>query len=80
MILKKIWSYLTFEKQPEFENDINAPEKTAEHLIADDETEPSPLKKMADTKFLSMMHGINRISIIMFIFGIIVVVIKILKK
>lgn len=52
-MFKKIWSYLTFKKQPEYEG--------------------------KDGKYLSMMHGINRISIIIFLIGIIIVLIKLLK-
>ncbi len=52
-MFKKIWSYLTFKKQPEFEQ--------------------------ADKSYLKMMHGINRISILMFLIGMIVVIIKIVR-
>jgi hypothetical protein len=52
-MLKKLWSYISFKKQPEFGQE--------------------------DKSFLRMMHGINRISILMFIVGIIVVIIKIFK-
>jgi hypothetical protein len=52
-MLKKIWSYISFKKQPEFGQE--------------------------DKSYLRMMHGINRISILMFIVGIIVVLLKILK-
>jgi len=77
MIFKKIWSYLTFQKQPDFEtnNEINA---NHEHLIREEKEEG--FIKLPERKFTSMMHGINRISIFMFIFGIIVVIIKLLKK
>ncbi|MBL7837238.1 MAG: hypothetical protein JNM67_06965 [Bacteroidetes bacterium] len=33
-----------------------------------------------DQKYLRMMHGINRISILMFLVGMIIVIAKILKK
>lgn len=56
MILKKIWSYLTFKKQD------NLSEKAEKNIN------------------LKMMHGINRISIIMFLIGIIFVIIKIISK
>jgi len=52
-MLKKLWSYLTFQKQPEFEK--------------------------ADKSYLRMMHGINRISILMFLIGMVFVVIRIFK-
>jgi hypothetical protein len=52
-MFKKIWSYLTFKKQPEFEQ--------------------------ADKSYLKMMHGINRISILMFLIGMVVVIIKIVR-
>ncbi len=79
MIFKKIWSYLTFQKQPEFESDNNY--SATENLTdADDKSSaPGIIKKLNDTKYLSMMHTINRISIIMFLIGIIVIVIKLLK-
>lgn len=53
-MFKKIWSYITFKKQPE----LGGP----------------------DNKYLKMMHGINRISILMFLVGVIIVIVKILKK
>lgn len=34
---------------------------------------------LEETKFLSMMHGINRITIFVFIIGIIIVIIKSIK-
>lgn len=52
-MFKKIWSYITFQKQPEMEG---------------------------DQKYLRMMHNINRISILMFLIGIVVVVLKAFKK
>ena len=52
-MFKKIWSYLTFKKQPEFGQE--------------------------DKSYLRMMHGINRISILMFLIGMIFVLIKIFK-
>lgn len=52
-MLKKIWSYITFQKQPQFEG--------------------------KDPSFLRMMHGINRISILMFLIGMVFVLIKIIK-
>jgi hypothetical protein len=52
-MLKKIWSYITFKKQPEFGQE--------------------------DKSYLKMMHGINRISILMFLVGIIIVIIKIIR-
>lgn len=76
MIFKKIWSYLSFQKQPDFETNYNddiGKETT-------DENSENSFIKLPERKFTSMMHGINRISILMFIIGIIVVIIKILKK
>lgn len=52
-MFKKIWSYITFKKQPQAEG--------------------------KDSSYLKMMHGINRISIIIFLIGIIFVLIKLLK-
>ena len=52
-MLKKIWSYISFKKQPDGEKGNNS--------------------------YLKMMHGINRISILMFIVGIIIVLIKAFK-
>jgi len=52
-MLKKIWSYISFKKQPEFGQE--------------------------NKSYLRMMHGINRISILMFIVGLIVVIFKIFK-
>lgn len=52
-MLKKIWSYITFKKQPEYGGESKS--------------------------YLRMMHGINRISILMFLIGMIIVIIKILK-
>lgn len=76
-ILKKIWSYLTFQKQPDFEVENETP-ANHEHLVSEEREQG--FIKLPERKFTSMMHGINRISILMFIIGIIVVVIKILKK
>lgn len=72
-ISKKIWSYLTFQKQPEFENQTS--DKIAENN-ADDTTNSNSINNMS---YLKMMHGINRISIVMFLIGMIIVVIKITK-
>ncbi len=52
-MFKKIWSYITFKKQPEFGQE--------------------------DKSYLKMMHGINRISILMFLIGIVIVIIKIIR-
>jgi hypothetical protein len=53
-MFKKIWSYLTFKKQPEYGQEGKS--------------------------YIRIMHGINRISIIMFLIGIIIVIVKIVKK
>jgi hypothetical protein len=71
-ISKKIWSYLTFQKQPEFESQTD---KIADNH-ADKSVDSNSIKNMS---YLKMMHGINRISIIMFLIGMIIVVIKITK-
>ncbi len=71
MILKKIWSYITFRKQPEF-GQGNEASKEAENVPGDKEG-------VTDRSYLRMMHGINRISIIMFILGMIIVLVKLLK-
>ncbi|MES2616472.1 MAG: DUF6728 family protein [Bacteroidota bacterium] len=55
-MFKKIWSYITFKKQPEYG------------------------KEGENKSYLKMMHGINRISILMFLVGIIIVIVKILSK
>ncbi|MCB9251035.1 MAG: hypothetical protein H6605_01075 [Flavobacteriales bacterium] len=47
-ILKKIWSYITFRKDPGSEGNKN----------------------------LKMMHGINKISILIFLIGIVVLLFK----
>ena len=52
-MLKKIWSYISFKKNPESANGSNS--------------------------YLKMMHGINRLSILMFLIGMIVVLIKAFK-
>ncbi len=52
-MFKKIWSYLTFKKQPEYDH--------------------------VDKSSLKMMHGINRLSIIMFLIGMIIVIAKIIR-
>lgn len=71
-MLKKIWSYLTFQKQPEF-NNRNQDVSSAGDVI--DGERPSN----GNNSYLRMMHGINRISIFMFLIGMIIVIIKILK-
>jgi hypothetical protein len=68
MILQKIWSYITFKKQPEFRDDTNSPDGNA-----------SGREGNNDGSYLKMMHGINRISIIMFLIGMIIVLFKIFK-
>ncbi len=75
MILKKIWSYISFQKQPDFESEYN-------QIIGKETTDENSEQgfiKLPERKFTSMMHSINRISIAMFLIGIIVVLIKILK-
>jgi hypothetical protein len=67
MILQKIWSYITFKKQPEFGADGSRDGDT------------SGKEGNNDRSYLKMMHGINRISIIMFLIGMIIVIIKIFK-
>lgn len=52
-MFKKIWSYITFQKQPEF--------------------------GQQDKSYLRMMHGINRISILMFLIGMVFVIIRMFK-
>ncbi|MEZ4803993.1 MAG: DUF6728 family protein [Bacteroidia bacterium] len=52
-MFKKIWSYITFQKQPDMGNE--------------------------DKSSLRLMHGINRISILMFLIGMVIVIIKIFK-
>ncbi len=74
MILQKIWSYITFRKQPEFTEDENVPSINENNTLDESGT------KGKDTgSYLKMMHGINRISILMFIIGMIIVIIKIFK-
>lgn len=51
MIFKKIWSYITFRKQPG-EKNLNT----------------------------RLMHGMNRISILMFLVAMIVIIVRILRK
>lgn len=72
MLLKKIWSYLTFQKQPEFKNRIT--DLSSDNAVIDGERE-----HQSNNSYLRMMHGINRISIFMFLIGMIIVIIKILK-
>lgn len=74
MILQKIWSYITFKKQPEFRNNENEPLNTEEGPL-DEYGKP----RDNGASYLKMMHGINRISLLMFIIGMIIVIIKILK-
>jgi hypothetical protein len=50
MILKKLWSYITFQKQ-----------------------------EGNGSSYLKMMHGINRISILMFLVAIVVMFVKFCK-
>jgi hypothetical protein len=74
MILQKLWSYITFKKQPEFRDEtpdigLNDPD------IVDERDQP----ERNNGSYLKMMHGINRISIMMFIIGMIIVLIKIFK-
>ena len=71
-MLKKIWSYLTFQKQPEF-NQQNRDLSDSNGVI--DGERPN----QGNNSYLRMMHGINRISIFMFLIGMIIVLIKILK-
>jgi hypothetical protein len=73
MILQKIWSYITFKKQPEFrdQDSLDTNGQGAD--------EASGNEKKYDGSYLKMMHGINRISIIMFLIGMIIVLIKIFK-
>lgn len=73
MIIKKILSYLSFKKQPEFKQDIANTDNLDNNSITSDETS---FKNMS---YLKMMHGINRISILMFLIGMVIVVIKIIK-
>jgi hypothetical protein len=91
MILQKIWSYITFQKQPEFTGSEN--DKTGNSDIIDGDPDQEKVedvyylnedgtrytKPKSDGQYLRMMHGINRISILMFIIGMIIVMIKILK-
>ncbi len=71
-MLKKIWSYLTFQKQPEF-NNRNTDVSAAGDVI------DGQRQTNGNNSYLRMMHGINRISIFMFLIGMIIVIIKILK-
>ncbi len=71
-MFKKIWSYLTFQKQPEYNNDNISVDDT-------DIIDRDNAKKQGSNLNLRLMHGINRISIFMFLIGIIIVIIKILK-
>jgi hypothetical protein len=73
MILQKIWSYITFRKQPDFRDEESLNINGAD--IIDEHDRPSD----KGGSYLKMMHGINRISILMFIIGMIIVIIKILK-
>jgi len=75
MILQKIWSYITFRKQPEFREENQELNFNSSDTIDDQ----SPSNAGKDISYLKMMHGINRISIFMFIIGLIVVIIKIFK-
>lgn len=72
MLLKKIWSYLTFQKQPEFKN--RSTDLSSDNGVIDGERQ-----EQGSNSYLRMMHGINRISIFMFLIGMIIVIIKILK-
>ncbi|MFM6984101.1 MAG: DUF6728 family protein [Chitinophagaceae bacterium] len=71
-MLKKIWSYITFQKQPEFNN--RTTDVSAAGDVIDGERQTN-----GNNSYLRMMHGINRISIFMFLIGMIIVIIKILK-
>ncbi len=75
MILQKIWSYITFQKQPEFREEENNLDINETDTI--DEFRETGERK--NVSYLKMMHGINRLSILMFIIGMIIVMIKIFK-
>ncbi len=73
MILQKLLSYLSFKKQPEFNKETQNNDNMNGTDNISDETS---FKNMS---YLKMMHGINRISIIMFLIGMVIVVMKIIK-
>jgi hypothetical protein len=74
MILQKIWSYITFKKQPEFKENEDQPSVNDSDTIDEFGTQDKD-----SGSYLRMMHGINRISIFMFIIGMIIVIIKLLR-
>lgn len=74
-ILKKIWHYVSLKKDPEFKTDRDETSGINEHFGEEERTEIPE----NNGSYLRAMHRINRISIFMFIIGIIIVIIKIIK-
>jgi hypothetical protein len=74
-ILKKMWHYLSLKKDPEFKVEEDDKALINQHLDEEGREEVP----QNNGSFLRTMHTINRISIFMFIIGIIIVIIKIIK-
>ncbi len=75
-IISKLWSYITFQKQKEYQNTEQNKPNNLEIVDSESVTNENEFQGMS---YLKMMHGINRISIIMFLIGIIIVIIKVTK-
>jgi hypothetical protein len=74
-ILKKIWHYVSLKKDPEIKIEKDDQSFINQHF----DEEGREVIPENNGSYLRAMHTINRISIFMFIIGIIVVIIKIIK-